>query len=89
MASYNGKQLVTGIAAGGVLGAAIAMLVQRQRDRAAAGEMSTTSSGHSGDVYETQKAVAEYLLFHFCAGNVVLPYPPAMSPHAALDFASR
>ena len=52
---------------------------------AAAG--STTSSGHTGSVYETATAVGEYLMFHFGAPEDVLPYPAG--PKAALDFASR
>lgn len=50
-------------------------------------EISTTSSSHSGNVYETDKAVAEYLMFHFGAPSDILPYDNA--PHSALEFASR
>lgn len=53
-------------------------------------ELSTTSSGHSGDVYETSKALDEYLLFHFGAPNELLPYVGMSgAPFEALDFAVR
>ena len=48
---------------------------------------STTSSGHSGSVYESSKAVSEYLQFHFGSAKDILPY--ADGPHSALNFASR
>ncbi len=50
-------------------------------------EISTTSSGHSGNVYETDKAVAEYLMFHFGTAQDLLPYKEG--PVSALDFAAR
>ena len=50
---------------------------------------STTSSAQGVGVYETEKAVSEYLMFHFGAPADILPYPPSIAPHAALDFASR
>ncbi len=78
---------------GAVVGGATAVLAQaavtwwRARRAAADAEMSTTSSSHSGNVYETNKAVAEYLMFHFGAPEDVLPY--ANGPKAALDFPAR
>ena len=59
----------------------------RKAKTSASEEISTTSSSHSGNVYETAKAVSEYLMFHFGAPEVILPYPKG--PHAALDFAAR
>ena len=56
---------------------------------AAAQAASTTSSAQGTDVYETSKAVAEYLLFHFGAPADVLPYPASLGHHGALDFAAR
>jgi hypothetical protein len=50
---------------------------------------STTSSAQGTGVYETDKAVAEYLMFHFGAPGDILPYPPSIAPHGALDFAAR
>ena len=50
---------------------------------------STTSSAQGTGVYETDKAVAEYLMFHFGAAGDILPYPPSIAPHGALDFAAR
>jgi hypothetical protein len=79
--------------AGGVVGGGLVALalrgskrgrVEGEKDSAA---LSTTSSGHSGAVYETAKAVAEYLQFHFGDDADILPYPAG--PHAALNFASR
>lgn len=53
-------------------------------------EVSTTSSSHSGSVYETRKAVAEYLMFHFQDQiSDFLPYSAGISPVAALNFAKR
>lgn len=51
--------------------------------------MSTTSSGHDGRVYETDKAVEEYLLFHFGADKDLLPYDASIAPVQALHFAQR
>ena len=81
---------------GGVAAASLAsfLYAQWQRRRAAAAAAaadsgSTTSSAQSVAVYETPKAVAEYLLFHFGAAADVLPYAPALGHHGALDFAAR
>jgi len=52
-------------------------------------DTSTTSSAQSTRVYETRKAVSEYLMFHFGASEDILPYPFSVVPHSALDFASR
>lgn len=51
--------------------------------------VSTTSSGHDSSVYETQKAVSEYLLFHFGTAEDILPYPNSIAPHNALNFTKR
>lgn len=51
--------------------------------------ISTTSSGHDGRVYETDKAVEEYLLFHFGADKDILPYDASFAPVQALHFAQR
>jgi putative 4-mercaptohistidine N1-methyltranferase len=45
---------------------------------------STTNSGSVGNVYETDKAVQEYLFFHYGRPETLLPY--AFGPHEALDF---
>lgn len=51
--------------------------------------LSTTASGHGQDVYETDKAVSEYLLFHF-GGDVALSgFSRDIAPYSALDFAQR
>ena len=51
--------------------------------------LSTTASGHGQDVYETDKAVSEYLLFHF-GGEVALSgFSRDVAPYSALDFAQR
>lgn len=50
-------------------------------------ELSTTSSGHSGSVYETSTAVSEYLHFHYGSAAEIMPYPAG--PHDALHFAQR
>lgn len=55
---------------------------------ASAGE-STTSSAQSVGVYETEKAVDEYLLFHFGSAADIIPYQSSISPLGALDFAER
>ena len=67
---------------------AVQRLVLSRASLASSGE-STTSSAQSVGVYETDKAVAEYLLFHFGTPADIIPYPPSLAPHGALDFASR
>ncbi len=53
-------------------------------------EMSTTSSAHSGAVYETDTAVSEYLQFHFGSQEDLMPYTAAEgAPLSALNFAQR
>jgi putative 4-mercaptohistidine N1-methyltranferase len=39
------------------------------------------------NIYETDKLLAEYLLFHYGNAAEILPYP--FGPHAALDFPAR
>jgi putative 4-mercaptohistidine N1-methyltranferase len=39
------------------------------------------------NIYETDKLLAEYLLFHYGTPDEILPY--AFGPHAALDFPTR
>ena len=79
---------IAGVSAGAVAFALFKLLTTKKAGGASdAEEISTTSSSHSGNVYETAKAVSEYLMFHFGAPNVILPYPHG--PHAALDFAAR
>jgi SAM-dependent methyltransferase len=87
------RELVAGVAAGAAGAVLLQALVARwraARAAAAAPELSTTSSAHSGAVYETTKALDEYLLFHYGAPAELLPYArgPAV-PLAALDFAVR
>lgn len=52
---------------------------------------STASSGtgasSGSSVYESIRAVHEYLLFHYGAANVLMPY--SFGPHAALSFPQR
>ena len=53
-------------------------------------EMSTTSSAHTGAVYETDTAVSEYLQFHFGSQEDLMPYTAAEgAPLSALNFAQR
>jgi len=53
-------------------------------------DLSTTSSSHSGAVYETERAVQEYLLFHFGADAAIMPYAASAAvPTGALRFAQR
>jgi len=81
--------------AAATLAAGVLYALQARRAAAApaasadASAMSTTSSAQGTDVYETSKAVAEYLLFHFGAPQEILPYAPALGHHGALDFAAR
>ncbi len=92
------SSLIRGFAAGIVGGAAAAYLLARvlsqsssasttQPKKAANANISTTSSSHDGNVYETDKAVAEYLLFHFGKPEDILPY--SVGPKDALQFAQR
>jgi len=88
------QDVVIAAAAGAGAAFAFSGLIQYLKARKAAAiesaahaDMSTTSSSHSGNVYETDKAVAEYLMFHFGAPNDILPYNEG--PHSALEFASR
>lgn len=39
------------------------------------------------NIYETDKAVAEYLLFHYASAQEILPYPDG--PYAALEYPAR
>jgi hypothetical protein len=78
------------IGAGALLGVGITVAVNAFRARKikeSTAELSTTSSSHSGNVYETQKAVSEYLMFHFGAPRDILPFEEG--PSNALDFAAR
>ncbi len=58
-----------------------------KRQQANDANTSTTSSAQAFGVYETNKAVAEYLMFHFGKDEDILPY--AAGPKNALNFASR
>lgn len=88
MDSTVAKHLLVGAAGGAALTLLISKLLKRvQAGSDSSAALSTTSSGHSGAVYETDKAVAEYLLFHFAAPKDILPYQTG--PHDALEFASR
>jgi hypothetical protein len=61
-----------------------------QPHRAAFSVRSTTASGSGGSaVYETGKAVDEYLQFHYADPSDLLPYPKELVPSAALDFPER
>ncbi len=56
----------------------------------AAAVRSTTDSGVSGSsVYETARAVDEYLQFHYARAADLMPYPPGVAPTAALEFPER
>jgi hypothetical protein len=88
------KSVLTGATAAAVTFLALEWYRSRRAGAAAsssgkgeAEDISTTSSSHSGNVYETQKAVAEYLMFHFGEPKDLLPY--ADGPTNALDFAAR
>ena len=89
MSSFKSELLIAAAAGAGAALLLQQLLASRAAAAAAAASeaLSTTSSGHSGSVYETDKAVAEYLMFHFGAPGDILPY--AEGPHAALEFASR
>jgi len=51
---------------------------------------STTDSGIGGSaVYETTRAVDEYLQFHFASDAELMPYKSEVAPTAALGFARR
>mmetsp|Transcript_2200 Transcript_2200/g.5440 ORF Transcript_2200/g.5440 Transcript_2200/m.5440 type:complete len:286 (+) Transcript_2200:101-958(+) len=62
--------------------------------RACAG-VSTTNSGVGGGVgsghavYETNRAVHEYLQFHYAKDSDLMPYGPDVAPTAALGFPRR
>lgn len=82
------KGALVGVASGLLLNLAIQWFRQRKSSSSTPQEdISTTSSSHSGNVYETDKAVAEYLMFHFGASKDILPYENG--PKEALDFAVR
>lgn len=90
MAHKGSVCLTSALAGAGAATLAFALykfISSRKKSAAPSEEISTTSSSHSGNVYETAKAVSEYLMFHFGAPEVILPYPKG--PHAALDFAAR
>lgn len=51
---------------------------------------STTDSGVAGSsVYETDRAVDEYLQFHYAKSTDLMPYPEDVAPSAALEFPQR
>jgi len=94
------------VAGGALLGGAVTFAISKALSRgtaAAAGaggkpaasdsaevEMSTTSSAHTGAVYETDTAVSEYLQFHFGSKEDLMPYTAAEgAPLSALNFAQR
>lgn len=90
------RNVAIAVAAGFAAGAGVAALyfvdASRRSNSAEAPQggapaASTTSSGHSGAVYESSKAVAEYLQFHFGSAKDIMPY--ADGPTSALGFASR
>ena len=57
---------------------------------AAAAVRSTTDSGVGGSaVYETDRAVDEYLQFHYAKSSDLMPYPAEVAPTAALEFPDR
>ena len=75
------------LAGAGAVGALLAAYAAGRRSASAgaggagaggAADLSTTSSSHTGAVYETERAVQEYCLFHFGADAAILPY--AASP---------
>jgi hypothetical protein len=84
------KGMLAGAAASVAIGGAAFCVLKHLQKAAKKQEeagLSTTSSAHSGSVYETDKAVAEYLQFHFGADEDILPF--AEGPKSALNFASR
>lgn len=83
----NEKVLAQALGAAIALSGAAFAVSKLLKGKTEAEEVSTTSSGHSGAVYETHKAVSEYLMFHFGADDDILPYPNG--PREALNFASR
>lgn len=89
MTSLSSPDFVKGVAAGVVASAVVGvgLMWLRSKPEAESEDLSTTSSTHGGQVYETNKAVAEYLQFHFGADEDILPY--AEGPREALRFASR
>jgi putative 4-mercaptohistidine N1-methyltranferase len=89
-----------GAAFGLVVGTALSNACARQGARsarqplstaaAAAAVRSTTDSGVAGSsVYETDRAVDEYLQFHYAKSSDLMPYPDAVAPTAALEFPQR
>jgi hypothetical protein len=89
MSTDIAKAIVAGSAAAALTHLALAWYksAAAASSAAATADISTTSSSHSGNVYETNKAVAEYLMFHFGAQKDILPYENG--PKEALDFAVR
>lgn len=81
-------------AAAGVGAAAAAyglyrLWAERKAGASSAAVVSTTSSSHDQSVYETEKAIQEYLLLHFGADKDILPYSPDIAPTNALHFPER
>lgn len=62
---------------------------QRKAADTSSAAVSTTSSSHDQSVYETEKAVQEYLLLHFGADKDILPYSADIAPTNALHFPER
>jgi putative 4-mercaptohistidine N1-methyltranferase len=93
----SSRELVTSFAGGAIVAGSIYALIQQWRaakkdsdvssSTSANANVSTTSSSHGQEVYETDKAVAEYLMFHYAKPDELLPY--AKGPFEAVDFAAK
>lgn len=82
MAAENRPVLLAGIAIGG-----IAAYVFMKRDTGGLGVRSTTNSGSGGSaVYESARAVDEYLQFHFATPQELAPIVGPFVNAEALDF---
>ena len=81
--------IVSSLAAGSLLASAILLVLDSRKKKSASdsSNVSTTSSSHGQSVYETDKAVAEYLMFHYAKPEELLPY--AKGPFEAVDFAAK
>lgn len=87
MSDTNWAALAAAAAAGSAATLGVAALLRNSK-HAGKALRSTTASGSLGSaVYESERAAAEYLLFHFGTPSEVMPY--TFGPHSALDFAHR
>lgn len=86
------RALLAGVGIGAAAATSLAFLwhVKTRGNASTATVRSTTDSGIGGAaVYETSRAVDEYLQFHFASDSELMPYKADVAPTSALGFCGR